>query len=420
MIRIIDSIMGSGKSTWMINYINQHPRERYLIVVPYLTEITRYKENVNKTLYEPHLRYGKSKYNDLIRLIRERRNIVTTHQLFLRIQPDILELLKITNYVVIIDEALSIFDNMCFPTNDLNVFKKCGIISTNPHTGQIYWNEALEPETEYDYGSLLQLKEACLSNCAYDLSLGKTSNSKITTYMWCMPPEIFECFDTVYILTYLWNGSFNKLYFDFMGYKYVVYTLSGGHPVVFEDKTEEKELKARAQRLITLVDDPKLNNIGKKINGRHNPLSSGWYKTHKNDEYIKSLKNNVLNFFKHRTKQPAKYNMWTTFETYKPKIQGNGYAGGKKNTCFLPVNTKGTNAFAHKTVLAYTVNIFMNPVMKHYFELQGVEVDEDVFATSEMIQWIWRSAIRKGEPITLYIPSDRMRNLFVKWLNNTD
>lgn len=58
--------------------------------------------------------------------------------------------------------------------------------------------------------------------------------------------------------------------------------------------------------------------------------------------------------------------------------------------------------------------------MKHYFELQGIKVDEDAFATSEMIQWIWRSAIRKGEPITLYIPSDRMRNLFIKWLNNTD
>lgn len=420
MIRIIDSIMGSGKSTWMISHINKYAGDRYLIVVPYLTEIERYKNGVNKQLYEPKLRYGKSKYADLIRLIKERKNIITTHQLFLRIQPDILESLKNANYVVIIDEALSVFDNMCFPTNDLNVFKKCGIISTNPQTGQIYWNEALEPESEYDYGSLLSLKEACLSNCAYDLSLGKPSNSKITTYLWCMPPEIFNCFDKVYILTYLWNGSFQKMYFDLTGYKYSVYTLNNGYPVVFEDKTEEKRLKSRAMKLITIINDPKLNNIGKKINGRHNPLSSGWYKTHSKDEQIKLLKNNVLNYFKNITKQPAKYNMWTTFETYKAKIQGNGYSGGKKNTCFLPVNTKGTNAFSHKNALAYTVNIFMNPVMKNFFKLQGLEVDEDTFATSEMIQWIWRSAIRNDKPVTLYIPSDRMRNLLLKWLNVDD
>lgn len=210
------------------------------------------------------------------------------------------------------------------------------------------------------------------------------------------------------------------MYFDLTGYKYSVYTLNNGYPVVFEDKTEEKRLKSRAMQLITIINDPKLNNIGKKINGRHNPLSSGWYKTHSKDEQIKLLKNNVLNYFKHRTKQPAKYNMWTTFETYKAKIQGNGYSGGKKNICFLPINTKGTNAFSHKNVLAYTVNIFMNPVMKNFFKLQGLEVDEDTFATSEMIQWIWRSAIRNDKPVTLYIPSDRMRNLLLKWLNVDD
>lgn len=32
MIKIIDSIMGSGKSTWMINHINQHPKNQYFII----------------------------------------------------------------------------------------------------------------------------------------------------------------------------------------------------------------------------------------------------------------------------------------------------------------------------------------------------------------------------------------------------
>lgn len=41
---------------------------------------------------------------------------------------------------------------------------------------------------------------------------------------------------------------------------------------------------------------------------------------------------------------------------------------------------------------------------------------EEQFALSEMIQFIWRSAIRDNKPIKLYIPSVRMRNLLEKWI----
>jgi hypothetical protein len=35
-----------------------------------------------------------------------------------------------------------------------------------------------------------------------------------------------------------------------------------------------------------------------------------------------------------------------------------------------------------------------------------------------MIQWIWRSAIRDGEEVYLYIPSKRMRTLLTDWMDN--
>ncbi|MCT9509257.1 hypothetical protein KTJ05_18660, partial [Acinetobacter baumannii] len=37
---------------------------------------------------------------------------------------------------------------------------------------------------------------------------------------------------------------------------------------------------------------------------------------------------------------------------------------------------------------------------------------------SEMVQWIWRSAIREGNPINIYVPSSRMRSLLQRWLND--
>ena len=45
-----------------------------------------------------------------------------------------------------------------------------------------------------------------------------------------------------------------------------------------------------------------------------------------------------------------------------------------------------------------------------------LEVDEDGYAISEMLQFLWRSGIRDGKRITVYIPSRRMRNLLINWI----
>ena len=41
---------------------------------------------------------------------------------------------------------------------------------------------------------------------------------------------------------------------------------------------------------------------------------------------------------------------------------------------------------------------------------------EDKFALSELVQFVFRSAIRNNKPIDVYIPSKRMRDLFEEWL----
>ena len=94
-------------------------------------------------------------------------------------------------------------------------------------------------------------------------------------------------------------------------------------------------------------------------------------------------------------------------------LTGKGYTNG-----FLSYNIRATNEYRKRTCLAYCVNVFFNPFMKNYFLAYGVEVQEDVYALSEMIQWIWRSAIRDGEEIWVYIPSNRMRSLLENWLDD--
>ena len=63
------------------------------------------------------------------------------------------------------------------------------------------------------------------------------------------------------------------------------------------------------------------------------------------------------------------------------------------------------------------IDLYMVPVVKMFIESRGVKVDQDQYALSALVQWIFRSAIRDGKPINLFIPSERMRGLLLDWLN---
>ena len=141
-------------------------------------------------------------------------------------------------------------------------------------------------------------------------------------------------------------------------------------------------------------------------------------------------------------KAKSKDILWTCPNTYQKKLKGNGYNIVRKLSadekalpkrdrekvenrlnCFIPLNARATNEYNDRSVLAYVFNFFANPYIKRYFsnknEVDGthIEVNQDYLALSCLIQWVWRSRIRNDEPITVYIPSERMRNLFKKWLN---
>ena len=59
-ITVVDSIMGSGKTNWAIQYINESPiNKKFIFITPYLTEIQRILESTNKNFAEPLEKGGK-------------------------------------------------------------------------------------------------------------------------------------------------------------------------------------------------------------------------------------------------------------------------------------------------------------------------------------------------------------------------
>jgi len=125
------------------------------------------------------------------------------------------------------------------------------------------------------------------------------------------------------------------------------------------------------------------------------------------------LRRNIVNYFKTATGSSGNERMWTCFKTYQNKIKSDLAS----NRNFIAINARATNDFANKKYLAYLVNRYLHPSFIQFFAQRDIHVDQDKFALSELVQWIWRSAIRNGEKIYLYIPSERMRGLLQNWLD---
>ena len=163
-------------------------------------------------------------------------------------------------------------------------------------------------------------------------------------------------------------------------------------------------------KLINVCDIHKLNYIGKE-----NSLSKNWFREQNGlpgkESVIGILRKNVYNYFKNIVKATSDEALWTTFIDFKDKVKPRSFANS-----FLECNSRATNDYRHKSKLAYCLNRFENPFITNYFAKNGIAVNQDALATSEMLQWIWRSQIRENKPIDIYIPSLRMRSLLQDWL----
>lgn len=182
-------------------------------------------------------------------------------------------------------------------------------------------------------------------------------------------------------------------------------TLDTYHIVEFNKNIDY--IKYDYKKLIHICENEKMNMIGED----KGTLSKSWYINNKKDFGMDKLKNNITNFFRNIRNDCSSDNIWTTFKDYKSSLKGKGYTKG-----FLPLNSRATNEYRNRTSIVYPVNRYLNPYIKNFFIYNGINIDEDGYALSEMLQFIWRSAIRDGKEIWVYIPSTRMRSLLKVWI----
>lgn len=403
--------MGSGKSTWAINYINANPKKKFLCIVPLLEECERYENDTNIDIVDPET-WG-TKWKHFRWLVENEKNIVTTHALIQKMDLDMLELLKSKEYTLMIDECLDVLSPYKISKDDIKIIFNEHLVSLD-EDGFLVWNEDKKPYKGV-YGDIKRL-------CSFKSLMGfKKDNSDelARILMWNFPVDFFKCFEASYIFTYLWDGSIQKSYFDIHGIKYKKFMLNEG--TLIEHNIDLEYQKRR--KIVGLIDiyEGKFNNIGAKI-GKSNPLSKSWYtdKKKKNVSIFEQLKSNTENYFRTVAKTKSESNMYTVFNRFQKYVKGKGFSKDNpksENTNFVPCNARGTNKYKQKEALAYLINFFVTPDIKQFIQHYDFDFDEDLFALSALVQWIWRSQIRDGKPIKLYIPSERMRSLLINWIN---
>ena len=418
-IKVIDSYMGSGKTSYAIQTIQGYDEDTKIIyITPYLDEVERIvKACATKDFVQPdsHRGHG-SKLTDLISLVVAGKNIVSTHALFANISDELISALRANNYVLYLDEVFQTVEKLSVTAygsryskdsttkQDIDVLLDKGFISVLEDY-RIKWIGST-------LSGYLNIKNLADRDLLYYV------NGSLL--LWSFPIEVFGdgIFSEIYILTHRFESQLQAYYYQYFGLNYSKYAVAladGKYALITADDSVEKSFRTRIAPLIHVVDNVKLNKIGDSYSDSRghvykSALSKTWYES--NPAILPIVNDNLRNYFTNITKSKATDRLWTCFKDDTKKLRSKNVS----DKYWLAINARATNAYGDRTVLAYLINRYLDSFYDDFFSKKGIIIDQDEFALSELLQWVFRSAVRNSKEVTLYLPSERMRTLLESYV----
>ncbi len=389
-VTVIDAPCGYGKTTWAIEEINRNQDERIIVVTPYLDEIGRIKKSCRKSdgsqrFREPHS-FGGTKLEDFNKLLAAGEDVAVTHCTFLNATAETMKHIQSGKYTLIIDEALDVLVHFnkalsvendvrqSVNTADVKAMLKQRLISVDDDY-VVTWTGG-EYERGYKY-----------YEAARYAALGRLYCVRKQVMLLAFPPEVFNCFEQIYVLTYMFDGSILRYYFDYFGIdfeKASVIRKGDVWKMIPYDPALDIQFRRECARLIRICDHERLNDSfsGKTV------LSKTWFENKATSEMLKTLKNCIGHYFNRYLPDALATRgdiMWTCSKAYVDKLKGKGYtcirrmtkaegelpkdqyeALEKELNCFVPCNARATNKYRNRWALAYCYNAFFNPFIKAF------------------------------------------------------
>ena len=317
-VKVVDDMMGSGKSSFAIQYMKESPNKRFIYVTPYLDEVQRVKEECG--FFEPKHKY--SKVISFNSLLEEGVSICTTHALFKMLDKESLQLIKDGEYVLILDEVLDVVSQDSIKMGDIHNLLELGVLKENNDGDYIAGNESILKKKSSEDNEYRHIAFNLLRN-----NLDIKKNKKTITFMWLFPIDLLHQFSEIFILTFMFDGYPLKGYLDLHNViqkKYAVEVNNANLP--YEERIyklidyrfpnmEEKK------SLINLVQKGKMIDIGRRD---YSFSLEWWKKLHYDDKQIikKNTNNFLVNFVKSKSKDRL---LWTTFKGKSDSIKESVY-----------------------------------------------------------------------------------------------
>lgn len=405
-VEVLDAIMGSGKTEGVIKWMLANPSNKYLYVSPMLTEVEERIPSACEALEFtfPTTEEHRTKSLHLLALLKEGCNISFTHSLFTELSKLHLEQISKHGYTLIIDEEVSLIEPYSgkYKKGDITSLEKAGHIRVDEsNLGMVEWCwDDMEDNTQYS-----SLKRLCEINMLY---CSKRDREMMVIQL---PLALVHSAQRTIVLSYLFKGSVMESFLKLKGLDVVDFT-----EVRLIKQTQD--VLDKAKDLITFKHTPSTKSISKW------GMSSTWYNLNSTKEQRTKVGKIIYSVYR----KVGRDNLIITL----PKLYIQRELNNKKNPkCILPKNmnadsvflfcgARATNDYADRSTALHLYNRYVNIVVKAYLQDYGEELDaipnDDQYALSEMVQWLWRTQIRKDLPIDVYIVSERMENLLKKWL----
>lgn len=430
-IHVCSSIMGSGKSSGLINALNTSDDDRrYIYITPFLDECTRFVRECDRPFYKPQRleEFGRSKILHTVQLLKEGKNICTTHSAFKLYTPEILQLISDGSYILLMDESCDVIEEYKCNAADVFLLERAGYIK---RYGDVFRYEGPE-EYINNSGSLKEICKKATCNNLYAFN----SETDGALFYYLTPPEFISSFDKVYIFTYMFNASdlcqMLKIYdmdWDPLYVKLVDY----GNGYMITDKeqpTQDYVYEIPDKIHIYEYEDVPPTGRGRPFKDLNHyidrssripvvkdfrPTLSFYEHKRRNGKLITELRNNIGSFFNRMIKinggDKSKC-IWSVYNDHKDAMCYRGYKDS-----FVTHNEKATNKYSDCMYIAYMCDLHVSPNKINYFKRHDIEYSNNDYAVSTMTQFIWRSRIRKGQDIWVYLPSVRMRELLYGFID---
>ncbi|SDO36759.1 hypothetical protein [Vreelandella arcis] len=418
-VQVQSAIMSYGKSVSAIKTIQSETDNFYFVVLPYLEEVNRYKNECNSflpdwnQLIEPSNVKGSKNSNLLINLKERTGSVVTTHAMFDKLSDEQIRSIKKRpmfrgEKMLVLDETIDLVKPVSsskITIKELKADVENGYIVVNETTGLVTWNNTLEFEgKEGSYRHHEYLKNLCETGMLYFLD-GRYVIMELSM-------DFLECFDRVLVLTYRWTSSIMANFLKVNGIKWEVLPLN-----------QERVLdvyKYISEHLV-IPDEYSIDEY--KLSQR------GW---NDNAEKIKNLFNGYVKQAMRDYDIPLEEVLYTTFkfadgedmQKYLKTLSIGKYQKKDKTGNVVPVNflshtTLGTNDYKHCRLMVYGVSKHIMPGVQSYFAQKGSSMPGDDWELSSIIQWLFRGCIRdqdSGKDMIAVILCPRMRKMVQSWL----